>query len=144
MSTVLGARCPWMDDGRCHTNCMLFVTAVNSETISAFTVKGKGHCAIAVAASHISSEKHYGGNYLVKTIAYNDETEDPEMRADIYDGQEKDRTCEMYKIRIANGLNAIMCGNCGVLTLNVEANYCPGCGSKVASVQDDGDSYIEE
>lgn len=140
MSTVLGARCPWMDDGRCHTNCMLFVTAVNANTTSGSTVKGEGHCGIAVMASHISSEKHYGGNYLVKTIAYNDEAEKPEMR----DEQEKDRTCEMYKIRIANGLNAIMCGNCGVLTLNVEAKYCPDCGSKVASVQDDGDSYIEE
>lgn len=73
MSAVQGARCPWMDDGRCHTNCMLFVTAVDADTVSGSTIEGEGHCSIAIAASHIASEKHYGGNYLVKTVAYNDE-----------------------------------------------------------------------
>lgn len=73
MSAVCGARCPWMDDGRCHTNCMLFVTAVDANTVSGSTIEGEGHCSIAVAASHIASEKHYGGNYLVKTVAYNNE-----------------------------------------------------------------------
>lgn len=70
VSAVQGARCPWMDDRRCHTNCMLFVTAVDASTVSGSTIEGEGHCAIAVAASHIASEKHYGGNYLVKTVAY--------------------------------------------------------------------------
>ena len=70
MSAVQGARCPWMDDGRCHTNCMLFVTAADADTVSGSTIEGEGHCSIAVAASHIASEKHYGGNYLVKTVAY--------------------------------------------------------------------------
>ena len=73
MSAVQGARCPWMDDGRCHTNCMLFVTAVDADTVSGSTIEGEGHCSIAIAASHIASEKHYGGNYLVKTVAYDDE-----------------------------------------------------------------------
>lgn len=76
MSAVCGARCPWMDDGRCHTNCMLFVTAADVYTTSGSIVKGEGHCSIAIAASHIASEKHYGGNYLVRTVAYNDEVMD--------------------------------------------------------------------
>lgn len=73
MSGVYGACCPWMGDARCHTNCMLFVTAADADTVSGSVVEGEGHCAIAIAASHIASEKHYGGNYLVKTVAYNKE-----------------------------------------------------------------------
>lgn len=72
MSAVQGARCPWMDDGRCHVNCMLFVTAVDANTVRGSTIEGEGHCSIAVAASHIASKRHYGGNYLVKTVAYGD------------------------------------------------------------------------
>jgi hypothetical protein len=52
---------------------MLFVTAADADTVSGSTIEGEGHCSIAVAASHIASENHYGGNYLVKTVAYNDE-----------------------------------------------------------------------
>lgn len=73
MSAVCGARCPWTEDWHCHTNCMLFVTAADADMVSGSTIEGEGHCAIAIAASHIASEKHYGGNYLVKTVAYNDE-----------------------------------------------------------------------
>lgn len=73
MSEVYGARCPWTEDERCHTNCMLFVTASDADTTGGSVVKGEGHCSIAIAASHIASEKHYGGNYLVKTVSYNDE-----------------------------------------------------------------------
>ena len=76
MSEVYGARCPWTEDGHCHTNCMLFVTAADADTIDGSVIKGEGHYSIAIAASHIASEKHYGGNYLVKTVAYNDEVVD--------------------------------------------------------------------
>lgn len=73
MTAVSGARCPWMQDGHCHTNCMLFVTAAGADTTYGCVTKGEGHCSIAIAASHIASETHYGGNYLVKTVGYNDE-----------------------------------------------------------------------
>lgn len=51
--------------------------------------------------------------------------------------------CEMYLVRITDGITGIMCGNCGELTLNLDAAYCPKCGSHVESVQDDGDSFAE-
>ena len=49
--------------------------------------------------------------------------------------------CEMYIVRLTDGIVALLCGNCGALTLNMNANFCPGCGSEVESVQDDGDEY---
>ena len=50
-------------------------------------------------------------------------------------------TCEMYIVKISDSITALLCGNCGKLTLDTDASYCPRCGSLVESVQDDGDSY---
>lgn len=49
--------------------------------------------------------------------------------------------CEMYIVRLTDGIDALLCGNCGAMTLNMNANFCPGCGSEVESIQDDGDEY---
>lgn len=49
--------------------------------------------------------------------------------------------CEMYVVKVSAGISGLMCGNCGGLTLNTDAAYCPHCGAKVANVEDDGDSF---
>ena len=51
--------------------------------------------------------------------------------------------CEMYLVRITNGITGLLCGNCGEFTFNMDAHYCPKCGSEVESIQDDGDTYAE-
>ena len=63
--------CPFMPDGKCHANCMLLLKYVDAGTVEANIMEGEGCCSLAVMASHISSEKHYGGNYLVKYVDYN-------------------------------------------------------------------------
>jgi hypothetical protein len=67
---------------------MLFVTAVDADTVSGSILEGEGHCSIAIAASHIASEKHYGGNYLVKTVVYKDGACDEEKKV-MLDGTEE-------------------------------------------------------
>lgn len=66
---VIGAICPFTSDGACHTNCMLFATAVDSDVTYGDMGSGDGHCSLAVMASHIASERHHGGNYLVASVA---------------------------------------------------------------------------
>ena len=56
--------CPF--GGPCHTNCMLLL--VSSTEVCGPTNTGDANCALAVLASHISSEEHSGGNYLMNTI----------------------------------------------------------------------------
>lgn len=51
--------------------------------------------------------------------------------------------CEMYLVTIYGRTNGLLCGNCGGLALNVDSEFCPHCGAKVESVEDEGDSFAE-
>lgn len=51
----------------CHSDCMLFLIHADADIISQPLDKnGCGSCAISVLSSHIASENHRGGNYLIK------------------------------------------------------------------------------
>jgi len=65
MSVIAGVICPLLR-AYCDTDCMMFLTA--SKAVCAPIDEGEGHCAFAVLASHVASEEHSGGNYLMKTI----------------------------------------------------------------------------
>ena len=47
---------------------------------------------------------------------------------------------EMYIIRNAAGRQvALLCGNCGHVTVEAAPFFCPCCGAQVVNVEDDGD-----
>lgn len=54
----------------CNPLCMLLLTSADEYTVSGRTDYGEGQCSFAVLASHVASEKHVGGNYLMKLIDY--------------------------------------------------------------------------
>lgn len=74
------ATCPFRSDGLCHPGCMLLLAW--SEEVQGAVDKGQMHCSIAVLASHMASDRHFGGNYLMRTVivGYGDEEELDEER----------------------------------------------------------------
>lgn len=64
--------CPF--GGACHLNCMLLLTSSNA--VCGPTNEGEASCAIAVLASHIASEDHSGGNWLMKVVSLADKKDD--------------------------------------------------------------------
>lgn len=68
MTDELMPLCPLVN-GYCSIDCMWFLTE-STEVRQEISDEGEGHCAIAVLASHVASEEHIGGNYLMKTIGY--------------------------------------------------------------------------
>lgn len=59
------ARCPFL--GFCvGKDCMLFLTA--SKVVIGPRDEGEGSCSFAILASHIASEEHSGGNYLMPVV----------------------------------------------------------------------------
>lgn len=123
MSAIYGMRCPWTEDWRCHTNCMLFVKAVNADITRGSMLNGEGYCVLAIGAAHIANETHCGGNYLVRTVVYNDGARN-----------------------ISDPPEGFLCSNCGwgdfaepshLLTTakfsgkEKGPNYCPNCGAQI-------------
>lgn len=66
----MAPHCPLNRGGVCAPNCMLFLTATDADSMTGPTDRGEGCCAFAVLASHIASEKHYGGNYLMHMAGF--------------------------------------------------------------------------
>lgn len=72
MSEEFFTFCPFSQDSKCHIkDCMLFLVSADPDTLRrSKSGEGFGCCSIAAIASHISSEKHYGGNYLMTLIKF--------------------------------------------------------------------------
>lgn len=58
--------CP-IRNAPCTTDCMLFLVA-SKAVVEPITV-GEGSCAFSILASHVASEEHSGGNYLMKVAS---------------------------------------------------------------------------
>ena len=65
MSAIRDTKCPLLR-AECNTACMMLLTA--SESVVGPVDDGEASCAFALLASHIASEEHSGGNYLMKVI----------------------------------------------------------------------------
>lgn len=64
------AYCPFNHDGQCRPNCMLLLTAADADAVEGPADHGDGGCSVAVLASHVASERHYVGNYLIHIIGF--------------------------------------------------------------------------
>ena len=73
MTMLLNCHCPFPGNTFCDTDCMLSLAHVESATVTREReeTNNKGiSCAIAVLASHVASDTHCGGNWLVKAVTY--------------------------------------------------------------------------
>ena len=73
MTMLLNCRCPFPGGTFCDTDCMLSLAHVESSTVTREReeTNNKGiSCSIAVLASHVASDNHCGGNWLVKAVTY--------------------------------------------------------------------------
>lgn len=62
--------CPFADDGRCRPNCMMMLVWTDKFTVVSDTDHGEGMCSFSVLASHVASQKHFGGNYLTQSMVF--------------------------------------------------------------------------
>lgn len=72
MSAINGTVCPLLK-AECDTNCMMLLRA--SKAVVAPLDVGEASCAFAILASHIASEEHSGGNYIMPVIGLRGEGE---------------------------------------------------------------------
>lgn len=72
MSAIKNTKCPLLRT-ECDTACMMLLVA--SKSVVGPINDGEASCAFALLASHVASEEHSGGNYLMQVIGLRGEGE---------------------------------------------------------------------